>query len=135
MNTNKVLVTGLIAGVFSFLLGGLMWGVLFKGLLPNNVPGLAKPDSEMIWWAMVVSNLVFGIFLAYVFIRMGNVTDWMTGAKEGAIFGLLYAVSLDMGQFAMTNMHTMNSILADIGLNTVYCAITGALIGWWLGRK
>ena len=94
-----------------------------------------KPESEMVMWAMIVSNLVFGIFLAYVFVRFGDVNSWMAGAKEGAIFGLLYVVSLDLGFFAMSNMHTMNSMLADIALNTVYCAVVGAVMGWWLGRK
>ena len=135
MNTNKVLVTGLIGGVFAFFFGWLFYGILFKDLMPNNVPGLMKPESEMVMWAMIVSNLVFGIFLAYIFVRMGDVTTWLSGAREGAIFGLLYAVSLDLGFYSMSNMHTMNSMLADIAMNTVFNAVVGALLGWWLGRK
>ncbi len=135
MNVQKILVAGVLGGVFSFFLGWLMWGMLFKDAMPDNVPGLMKAEADMVWWAMILSNLMFGIFLAYIFVQWSSISTWMTGASAGATIGFLLTCSLDLGFFAMSNMHTMNSMLMDIALNTVYFAITGAFMGWWLGRK
>jgi hypothetical protein len=136
MNTNKILVSGVVGGVFAFLLGWLIWGILLKDSMPDNVPGLMRGDADFIMWAMVVSNLAFGIFLAYIYVEWASISTWLTGAKAGAILGLLMSISIDFSFFAMSNMFSdLGQVAMDIVANTVWTAIVGAFIGWWLGWR
>ncbi len=135
MNFQKILVTGLIGGVFSFFLGWLLWGIIFKDAMPDNVPGLQKSESDMVMWAMVLSCLFLGLLLAYIFVQWSGISTWQSGLTAGAIIGFLLTCSVDLGLFSMTNMHTVRTILMDIGINTFYYAAIGAVMGWWLGRK
>lgn len=136
MNANKILVAGVVGGIFAFLLGYVVWGILLKDALPDNVPGLMRPESEMIYWALIVSNIIFGIFLSYIFVEWANISTWMTGARAGAILGFLITASYDLSFYSMSNMFGgMGELLMDIVANTVWSAIIGAFIGWWLGWR
>ncbi|MBK9737525.1 MAG: hypothetical protein IPO92_22255 [Saprospiraceae bacterium] len=135
MNTNKILIAALIGGVFSFFFGWLVFGIIFKDAMNVPMEGFMKPESEFVLWAMVVSNLMWGLLMAYIFVQWANISTWMSGATAGAILGFLISAAYDFGFFAMTNMFTMSSMLTDIAVNTVYVGIMGAVVGWWLGRK
>lgn len=136
MNANKILVAGVVGGIFAFLLGYVVWGILLKDALPDNVPGLMRPESEMIYWALIVSNIIFGIFLSYIYVEWANISTWMTGARAGAILGFLITASYDLSFYSMSNMFGgMGELLMDIVANTVWSAIIGAFIGWWLGWR
>lgn len=136
MNANKILVAGVVGGIFAFLLGYVVWGILLKDAMPDNVPGLMRPESEMIYWALIVSNIIFGIFLSYIYVEWANISTWMTGARAGAILGFLITASYDLSFYSMSNMFGgMGELLMDIVANTVWSAIIGAFIGWWLGWR
>lgn len=135
MNTNKILVAGLVGGVFAFFFGWLVFGMLFPDLMKIPLEGFMKPEADMVMWAMVVSNLLWGLLMAYIFVQWANITTWLAGAKAGATLGLLISAAYDFGFFAMTNMFTLNSMLIDIIVNTIYVGIMGAVVGWWLSRK
>ncbi len=135
MNTNKILVAGLIGGIFAFFFGWLVFGLLFPDLMKIPLEGFMKPEADMVMWAMFVSNLLWGLLMAYIFVQWANISTWMAGAKAGATLGLLISAAYDFGFFAMTNMFTLNSMLIDIVVNTLYVGILGAVVGLWLGRK
>ncbi|HRO09691.1 MAG TPA: hypothetical protein PK047_12570 [Saprospiraceae bacterium] len=135
MNTNKILVAGLIGGVVAFFLGWLFFGILFPDLLKIPLEGFMKPEAEMVMWAMIAANLLWGLFLAYIFVQWANISTWISGAKAGATVGFFISAIFDTGYYAMSNMFTLNSMLIDIVVNTLFAGLTGAVIGWWLGRK
>jgi len=135
MNTNKILVAGLIGGIFAFLFGWLFFGILLKDQMTSHVSGYMRSDSEMIVWAMALSCLLWGMFFAYVFAHWASISTWRTGAKAGAILGFLVGASYDLGMYSMTNHFDLNSMLVDIVLNTFYSALVGLVVGWWLGRQ
>lgn len=135
MNTNKILVAGLIGGIFAFFFGWLVFGLLFPDLMKIPLEGFMKSEADMVMWAMFVSNLLWGLLMAYIFVQWANISTWMAGAKAGATLGLLISAAYDFGFFAMTNMFTLNSMLIDIVVNTLYVGILGAVVGLWLGRK
>ena len=135
MNTNKILVAGLIGGVFSFFFGWLLWGIVFKDMMPAGMASVIRPESDMIMWAMVVSNLLWGIFMAYIFVQWANISTWQGGASAGAIMGLLISAAYDTNFYSMTTLFTLQDIALDVALNTFFVAVMGAVVGWWLGRK
>jgi hypothetical protein len=135
MNTNKILVAGLIGGVFSFFFGWLVFGILLKDMMPSGMASVLRAEADMIMWAMIVSNLVWGLLMAFIFVQWASITTWMSGAKAGAILGLLIATAYDMNFYAMTTMFTLQDVVMDIVMNTLFVAVMGAVVGWWLGRK
>lgn len=136
MNLQKILVSGILVGVVSFFLGWLIWGILLADF--TKIAGMApvsRAETDMVMWAMVASNLLWGIFLAYVFVQWANITTFQTGAIAGATLGFIIVLALDMGFYAMTTMYTIEDIVKDVLINTVYMALLGGILGWWLGRK
>ena len=73
--------------------------------------------------------------MAFIFVQWASITTWMSGAKAGAILGLLIATAYDMNFYAMTTMFTLQDVVMDIIMNTLFVAVMGAVVGWWLGRK
>ena len=58
----------------------------------------------------------------------------MSGAKVGAILGLLIAIWMDMNFYAMSTMYTsINPIIVDILVSAVYFALGGGIIAWVMG--
>ena len=125
----------MIGGVVAFFLGWLFFGILFPDLLKIPLEGFMKPEAEMVMWAMIAANLLWGLFLAYIFVQWANISTWISGAKAGATVGFFISAIFDTGYYAMSNMFTLNSMLIDIVVNTLFAGLTGAVIGWWLGRK
>lgn len=135
MNLQKVLISGIIIGVISFFLGWLIWGILLADMLTmEGMSSVMRPEADMIMWAMIVSNLVWGIFLAYVF-DLGNINDMQKGAMVGAMLSILIVAAYDFGLYSMTTMYTLSDVVKDIVVNTVFMAILGGILGWWNGRK
>ncbi len=139
MNTNKILLAGLIGGVASFFAGWLIWGILLADFMKANTSAAAqdtmRSENNMVWWALILGNLASGLLLALIFGRWGKISTLATGAKAGAVIGLLVSLYYDMVTYGTANMMTLNGTLANILANAVVFGITGAAAGWYLGRK
>ncbi len=130
----KTLIGGLIAGVTSFLLGWVIYGMLLMDYFTNNMvkyDGLNKDPIEM--WAMVVSHLALGLLLAYVFNGSGVKTA-RNGIASGAIFFGLFTVVAGMMSYAQINLYSLQSLCVDVLASLVMGALVGAVLGWWFGR-
>ena len=129
MQTNKILLGGVAGGVALFLLGWVIYGILLMDYATTNYNQcMNRPNMEMIWWALILSNLAYGVLIAYLFSRTGT-TGFIGGAKLGAIIGILLSISIDLGYYSMTTMYNNPSaIVVDIIAYTIYIAITGAVI-------
>jgi uncharacterized membrane protein len=134
MNTQKILVAGLIGGIFSFLLGWLVFGILMKGMGPAGMACVHRPEGDFVYWAIILSNLLYGIFLSYIFVQWASISTLQRGIVAGAIFGFFTCCTFDFGFYAMTTMYTIKDILMDIVINTIFSGLIGGVIGWWLGR-
>ncbi len=129
MNTKNVLISGIVGGIAYFFLGWLIYGILLMDYMESISPfiaGVNRPESEFIWWAMIVSNLLTGIFIAFI-LDIGKVSGWMNAAKTGAIAGFLVSCSFDLNFYAMTNMVSRRAMLVDVIASTIMIAI-GAII-------
>lgn len=134
MKTNKILLGGLAGGVAFFFLGWLIWGILLYDYTSANMNQCAsRPMGEMVWWAMIVSNLAFGLLLAVIF-AWSNISGFFAGLKAGAVIGLLMSISIDLSFWSMTTMFSgMTALVADIIAYTVVTALIGAIVGWVMG--
>lgn len=136
MNTNKFLVGGIIGGITNFLLGWLVWGTLLMSFMKEHTSEVGKAvmraDDQMIWWALIVANLLFGFLLSYILNKAG-VMSAGAGASTGAVVGLLISATMNCFNYAFMTMGDMTGMGVDIIASTVVSAIVGGVIGWYLG--
>jgi uncharacterized membrane protein len=135
MNTKNFLIGGIVGGVVFFLLGYLFYGNLLAGFFhdhPGTATNVDRAMGDFQWWALILGNLFFGFFLAYVFIKSG-VTTLTSGLIAGAVLGFLVSASIDLTMYGTTNIASKKMIAADIATTTLMAAIAGAVVAAVIG--
>jgi hypothetical protein len=129
MKSSKILLGGIAGGIAFFLLGWLIYGVLLMDYTTTNYNQCAaRPMAEMIWWAMILSNLALGFLIAIVFI-WSNTNGVMAGAKVAGVLGLLMSVSYDFSIYSMSSMFPkLTAVFVDIFAYTFMTVITGIVV-------
>ncbi len=132
MKIDKLLLSTLAGGVAYFLLGFLFYGVLLmKFFESHSTANLMK--EPMAWWALILGNLIWAFFLAYVFSRWAAVSTFAGGLKAGAIIGLLVSLGFNLSVFGTSDMMDLTGTLVDPIVNAIMTGITGGVVGWVLG--
>jgi len=135
METKKIVIGTLVAGVAMFFLGWIIYGIALADMMHESCNScMARPMEEMIWWALIASNFVWGLLLTLALKWAGSFT-MNSGAKTGAILGLLAGLGFDLNMYAMTTMFSSFTLVAiDCFAWTVIFGITGALTALVLGK-
>lgn len=136
MNTKNFLTAGIAGGLAYFFLGWLAYGVLLTDVMKDyagSATGVDRGD-QMVFWALIVGNLLSGFLLSYVFTCLGNVNTFAAGLRSGAWLGALMAGAIDFMMFGTTNLMTLNGVFIDIIIFTVISGIAGGITGWFAGR-
>ena len=136
--STKVLLSALAGGIAAFLVGWLLFGILldpwYRSISTPEALAVQRPMEEMLMWAIILSNLVYGLLLALIFNRWANISTFRSGAIAGAVIALLIALSIDLGFIAFMKMWTTPLfLLVDPIANGVLGAIVGGVVGWTLG--
>lgn len=137
MNTNNMIVGALIGTAASFVFGFLAYGILLSDFFEANMgsaTGVMKSDDQMSWGPMIIGHLAWGLLIAIIFGRWAGIKTFSTGAKAGAVIGLLFSTTFQMINLATTNIMTLTGTLGDMATSTILTAITGGLVGWYFGR-
>lgn len=135
MKSNKFLLGGIVGGAAYFLIGWLVWGMLLMNFMKEHtkdVPGVMRDEKDMIWWAMIVSNLAMGFLLSYI-LSKSSASSAGSGAAGGFVFGLLVSIAVDTMLYAQMDLWDTTAMLVDIVAMTVVSTIVGAIIGWLNG--
>ncbi len=125
----KILKGTIFGAIAFFFLGWLVWGILLMDFSMNNYnTEIYLPEDEMIWWAMIVSNLALALMYTLV-LKWAGAKTLVDGVKIAAIIGALYALSIDLGYYSMTNVIlNLSAIVVDTLAYLVISAITGLII-------
>lgn len=125
----KILRGTVFGGIAFFLLGWLMWGILLMDFSKANYnQAIYLPDDGMIWWAMIVSNLVLALLVTLALNWAGAKTI-VDGLKLGALVGGLYALTTDLGMYSMTNVIlNLTAVAVDTLAYALVTAVTGMII-------
>jgi hypothetical protein len=137
MNTKKFFIGTLAGGIAFFFLGYLIYGLALTGFFSRHTtaaPGSMKQMSDIIWWALILGNLASGALLSYIFLKLGNIGSFGSGASTGAAIGLFVALSMDLIRYAVENSFDMTAMIVDVLAGIVMYAIAGGVIGALLGR-
>ena len=119
-----------VAGwVVSFLLGYLLWGMLFADFFANNMGSATGVLKEPIDMALLALGTLLGAaLLVLIIVNWARAGSMGEGAKVGATVGVLFSLHMGLIMFATTNINTLTSVLMDAGLSVVHGAVVGAVI-------
>ena len=133
---SKILKGTLVGGITFFLLGWLIWGLLLTDFsLTNYNQCMNRPQSEMIWWAIILSNLVSALFLTLI-LKWSGASVLIDGIKTGALIGFLLSLSIDLSYYSMSTMfNSFGAILVDFVVSSFMYAVAGALVVLLWGKK
>jgi arginine exporter protein ArgO len=137
MNSKKFLIGTLVGGIAFFFLGYLIYGLALANFFSQHTVAAStsmKPMSEIIWWALILGNLAAGALLTYVFLKLGNINSFSSGAGTAAVIGFFFALSMDLIRFATENTFDLTAMMTDVVVGTVMYAIAGGFIALVLGK-
>ena len=126
MNVTKFLLGTLVGGIVYFLLGWLIYGILFTNIYP--------PSETQNMLFMVLGSFAYAALLAYVFNKWAGISTWATGAKAGAIIGFFAALWMIFFMYSGMEANYQNMAI-DAVLNIVIGAIVGASVAMVSGKK
>jgi hypothetical protein len=132
MNTQKFLVSGIVGGIVSLLAGYLLFGMLLMDFAAKNAgsaTGVMRADTEMIWWAMILGNIFYGLFYSYVYNRWANISSFGAGASAGFVIGLLSGAAMCLIMYSTSNLTNLTGTVVDI----LGRAVLGLLVGGTVG--
>ncbi|RIJ48630.1 hypothetical protein D1614_08830 [Maribellus luteus] len=125
----KILKGTIFGAIAFFFLGWLVWGILLMDFSMNNYnTEIYLPEDEIIWWAMIVSNLALALMYTLI-LKWAGAKTLVDGVKIAATIGALYALSIDLGYYSMTNVIlNLSAIVVDTLAYLAISAITGLII-------
>jgi hypothetical protein len=137
MSTNKILTASVIGGVVALVLGFLIYGVALQDFFAANMgsaKGVNRADGEMMWLPMIIGHLAWGGLFALIFGRWANISTLATGAKAGAVIGLLVSLAHNMITLGTTHIMNPTSAIVDVLIVALTSAIVGGVVGWFYGK-
>jgi hypothetical protein len=132
----KILRGTVFGGIAYFLLGWLVWGILLMDFFSANMNQCAsRPGEEMVWWAIILSNLVMALLLTLI-LNWAKAKSIVDGLKYGALFGLLFGAGIGFSYWSMSTMYlNAGAMVTDILVSTVVMAVLGLVIVLTWGRE
>lgn len=128
MKTKNFLLSGIAGGISAFLLGWLLYGILFKETFP-------QPDETPSTMLLIaLASLTFGLFIAYIFVKWAQISTLSTGLKAGAVIGFFVEVYFGLFHMVMNPDTTFQLFALDVILTIVMGAIVGAIIAMVNGK-
>jgi len=135
MNLQKILIGTISAGICLFFLGWLIYGNLLMGYMTESTNfSNSRPMEDMVYWAMIASNLITGLLLTLVLTWTGSVSA-TSGAKYGFILGFLTGLAFDFNMHALSTVFkSMTPIIVDSLASGVLVGIAGAITALVLSK-
>ena len=91
----KILKGTIFGGVVMLILGWVIFAVLLGNFMEANSNTCAsRPMEEIIWWAIILSNLILALLLTLI-LNWSGAKGVADGIKTGALFGLLLSLTMD----------------------------------------
>ncbi|MBL7804204.1 MAG: hypothetical protein JNL02_10750 [Saprospiraceae bacterium] len=95
---------------------------------------LVRPSGELVGWAMAVTSITMGFFIAMV-IRWSGARTFASGLKKGLLVGFLFWSSVNFGLYASSNHFSPTGVWADLPCSAMAMAVAAAVAAWVLGKE
>lgn len=126
MNLKNFLVSGSIGGIVEFLLGWLLYGILFKDAFQTT------GNENMLF--IFLGCMTFGFFVSYIFIKWAGITNFVTGFTAGAVIGLFFGLYSNFFMNSMASVVNYQTMALDIVITIVMSALVGATVALVNGK-
>jgi len=132
----KILRGTIFGGIAYFLLGWLVYGIILMDFFSASMNQCAnRPAGDMVWWAIILSNLVGGLLLTLI-LNWSKAKGVIDGLKTGCLFGALFASMIDFSFWSMTTMYNnIGQLLIDIVVSAAVFAVVGLVIVLTWGKE
>jgi hypothetical protein len=132
----KILRGTVFGAIVYFLIGWLIYGILLMDFFSTGMNQCAnRPMGEMIWWAMIVSNLAVALLLTLI-LYWKKARGILAGLITGAIFGVLFTTTIDFSFWSMSTIYSgISTILAEIAVSAFIYGVVGMVIVLTWGKK
>lgn len=135
MNIKRLSIGSVVGAVTLYLLGMLIWQVLFADFFEANSGSAVGVDRDApIVWAIIVGTLCYAVLLTLSLESSGASKSLVDGLKVGAVMGALLWGTADFILFGLTNLSTLTGAVADTLLEGVRGGIAGGVIAVVLGK-
>ena len=128
----------LAGGVTLFVVGFLLWGLVFAGYFEAHVGSATGVVKEpMSFLHLALGQIVYALLLTVVMAKWAGVSGFGPGMKIGAIMGFLISLSVGLSQFSMANLVDLTAVLTDPFVSGVWGGLGGGVVGLVLagGKK
>ena len=140
MMKKNFILSGLAATVVNLLLTAGAYFLFLKDVFEKNPPvstefqnQLVRPADQLIGWAMAVTSLTMGFFIATV-IKWSGARTFTSGLKKGFIVGFLFWSSVNFGLYAASNHFSLVGVWADLPCSALAMTVAAAVSAWVLGK-
>ncbi len=133
MDTKRVAIGTVVGGITMFLVGYLIWDILFDycaALL--DAAGIAR--EPQLFWVIAASNVPFAALVTLAIERGGSSTIGR-GVKVSAIVGVLVWSGVALVHYADMTIFDLTATILDPLLASVEFGIGGGVIAAALGRR
>ncbi len=131
---------GLLSTVVNLLLNAGAYFFILKEVFEKHPPvsaefqkKLVRPDDQLIGWALALSALTMGFFIAFV-IKWSGARTFVSGLKKGFIVALLFWSSINFGLYSSSNHFSQVGVFADLACSVTAMTIAAAAAAWILGK-
>lgn len=125
---------GTLAGaVAAFFLAFILYEPVLGGFFAEHtsMPN-AKDPPDFLW--LILGSIGWGALFTLIFMRWASISTFMTGLKAGALIGGLVGLSMDFEMYGLSTSSDMAGMIVDILVWVVRFGLTGAVIGFVLGK-
>lgn len=117
--------------IVGFIIYVLLLPTLFTDMGVSE--SIMKEEPGMIM--ILLGNIAGALLLAHVYNHWAKIATFMTGAKAGAIFGLLISLYSGLIQYGTTTISSsITPYLVDALIGALLWAIAGGVVGLVLGK-
>jgi hypothetical protein len=135
MNMKRLSIGSAVGLVALYILGYLIWQMIFTDFFAANSGSAAGVDRESpILWAAVVGTLFYAVLLTLAVETQSGAKTLATGVKVGAVVGFLLWGTTDFILFAYQNVNNLTAVIADTVLEGIRGGICGAIIAAVLSK-
>jgi len=119
MNVKNFVLAGIAGGITDFLLGWVLYGMLFRDYF-------AGPDPNI---AMIFGGCMsFGFLISYFYVRWANLVTFMTGLKAGAGIGLIMGIMNNFFMSAGESVVDYEKFAVDVVISIIMGSVVGGIV-------
>ena len=126
MKTSRIIFGGLAGSVAFFFLGWMIYGIILHNFIQANYNNCAaRPMEEMVWPALILSNLFMGYLIALAISKTG-VKNTLQAIGMTAALGFLISASMDFSVYSMNTVYlNAKALTLDIVIGTLMYGFVG----------